>query len=98
MRYNSKMRKNGESGNSFNGYKIKLLERRADSRAYSKHQVLGLMIAELLGDFAHKSLYIKLAKEQNAEKLLGIAKEISGKKNIKNKGGYFMRVIHSHDK
>lgn len=98
MRYNEEMRKDSKIENPFAGYKQKLLERKGDSRAYSKHQVFGLMIAELLEDFAHKSLYIKLAKERSAEELLRIAKEVAEKNNIKNKGAYFMRVIYSHEK
>jgi len=81
----------------FNSYLQKLKERKDESRAYSKHQVVGLEIAELLDDFSHKALYIKLAKERNSDKLLATAKEISEKQYIKNKGAYFMRII-SEDK
>ena len=74
-------------------YIEKLKKRSRESRVYRKHQLIGLEIAELLRDPEHKSLYIKLAKEQNAQKLLGLAKEISQKKSVKNKGAYFMTVV-----
>ena len=73
---------------------LKELQKRAgESKVYRKHQLVGLEIAEFLKDEKHKSLYIKLAKENNPERLLGIAKEISQNKNIKNKGAYFMTVV-----
>jgi len=73
-------------------YLKELKKRGGQSRVYRKYQLVGLEIAEFLKDEKHKSLYIKLAKENNPEKLLGIAKEISKNKNIKNKGAYFMKV------
>jgi len=75
------------------GYIEKLKKRSRESRVYRKYQLIGLEIALLLEDPEHKSLYIKLAKQNNPEKLLGVAKEISQNKNIKNKGAYFMTVI-----
>jgi hypothetical protein len=36
---------------------------------------------------------MKLAKENNGEKMFGLAKEISSKTNIKNKGAYFMKIF-----
>lgn len=74
-------------------YIKELKKRSGESRVYRKYQLFGLEIAEFLNDNEHKSLYIKLAKENNAEKLLGIAKEISKNKNIHNKGAYFMAVV-----
>jgi len=55
-----------------------------------------LEVAGLLNDPEHKSLYIKLAKKHGADKLLRIAKGVAEKKDIKNKGAYFMKVLHSH--
>ena len=43
-------------------------------------------------DERHKALYIKLAKENDAERLLALAKDIAERKNVQNKGAYFMRV------
>lgn len=53
------------------------------------------MLAELLRDEKHKVLYIKLAKEFDEAELLAIAKNVSERRNIKNKGAYFMRIIQS---
>ena len=70
------------------------LKRRAQtSHVYKKYQLTGLQIADILEDRKHKALYIKLAKEQDAEKLLGIAKGIAENKNVKNKGAYFMTIL-----
>ncbi len=77
------------------GYLQKLKKRSRESHIYRKYQLIGLELAELLNDPAHKSLYIKLAKETAAEKLLQLAKEISQKKHIKNKGAYFMKVFQA---
>lgn len=73
---------------------IKELKRRSgESRIYSEHQLMGLLIAEALGDEAHKSLYMKLAKSHNADRLLKIAKDVSERENVENKGAYFMKII-----
>lgn len=71
-------------------YFKKLKERAKKSHVYRKYQLIGLEIAQILGDEKHKSLYIKLAKERSAEKLLRLAKEIAERKNVENKGAYFM--------
>lgn len=68
-------------------------ERAKTSRVYKKYQLTGLLIAELLKDDKHKSLYIKLAKKHHSDDLLRIAKEVAERKKIKNKGGYFMTVL-----
>lgn len=68
-------------------------DRGKESHVYKKFQLIGLEIAKLLNDEKHKSLYIKLAKQYDAENLLAIAKDVSQRKKIENKGGYFMRII-----
>ena len=68
-------------------------ERTKKSHVYKKYQFAGLLIAELLNDEKHKALYIKLAKEHSGDHLLSIAKDIAERKNIENKGGYFMKVL-----
>ena len=68
-------------------------ERTKKSHVYKKYQFTGLLIAELLNDEKHKALYIKLAKEQNPDILLSIAKDVSERKQIKNKGAYFMKIL-----
>ena len=73
---------------------LKELKRRAkESHVYRKYQLIGLEISQILGDEAHKSLYIKLAKEGNPDRLLRIAKEVAERKNVAKKGAYFMSLI-----
>jgi hypothetical protein len=74
-------------------YLEKLKRRTAESHVYKKYQLFGLEVAKTLGDEKHKSLYIKLAKEGNAEKLLRLAKEIAERRGIKNMGAYFMATL-----
>jgi hypothetical protein len=70
------------------------LKRRAkDSHVYRKYQLFGLEISQILNDEKHKALYIKLAKERNAERLLQLAKEVAEKKDVKNRGAYFMALL-----
>lgn len=80
------------------GYLRELKKRKKETRAYTKHQVLGLEISRILGDEKHKSLFIKLAKEGDANELLETAKKIAEKSSISNKGAYFMKVIQSSRK
>ncbi len=72
-------------------------ERSKKNRVYSKHQSVGLMLSYILSDEDHKSLYMKLAKSHDETRLLSLAKDISEKKNIKNKGAYFMKVLSLND-
>jgi hypothetical protein len=78
-------------------YLDELRKRARESRVYSKHQLVGLEIAQILCDEEHKSLYIKLAKEHDSDKLLRLAKSIAERKNIKNKGAYFMKLLYDGD-
>lgn len=87
------MSNNGNKKQNHREYFDLLKERSQKSRVYKKYQLTGLLMAQLLDDDKHKSLYIKLAKKHNNEHLLGIAKDVSERKKIKNKGGYFMRVL-----
>lgn len=73
-------------------------ERSKTSKVYQKHQLIGLELAGLLDDDSHKALYIKLAKKYSVEKLISLAKDISERKNIKNKGAYFMRMLYGEKK
>ena len=70
-----------------------LKRRSGESKVYSEHQLMGLLIAEALGDEAHKSLYMKLAKNHDADRLLKIAKDVAERENVENKGAYFMKII-----
>lgn len=70
-----------------------LKERSKTSHVYKKFQLTGLLISEILKDEKHKSLYIKLAKEHDEEKLMRLAREVAERKGIKNKGAYFMKLL-----
>lgn len=74
-------------------YFLKLRERKKESRVYTLHQMTGLLLAEILGDSKHKSLYMKLAKQYDNQKLLELAKDISTRESIAHKGAYFMTVL-----
>src|SRR3989338_6760982 len=70
-----------------------LRKRAGRSRVYSRHQLVGLLMAEFLDDRPHKALYMRLAKRPDAEYLLRVAKEVGSRKGVKNKGAYFMRIV-----
>lgn len=74
-------------------YFEELKKRAQSSKVYKSYQLTGLEIANILEDWQHKSLYIKLAKEHGEHKMLALAKNVAEKKSIKNKGAYFMRVF-----
>lgn len=74
-------------------YIAELRRRAQGSRIHRKYQLTGLEIADILSDRPHKALYIKLAKEGNARRLLALAKDIAERKGVKNRGAYFMRMI-----
>ena len=78
-------------------YLDNLKKKARKSRIKTKHQLIGLEIAMHLEDEKHKSLYMKMAKEGDMDRLLTIAKDVGGRK-IKNKGGYFMRVVTEEKK
>lgn len=70
------------------------MKRKKESRVYEKHQLVGLEIAELLGDFPHKALYIKMAKKRDPEELLRLAKDVAGRERVRKRGAYFMRLVY----
>lgn len=80
-----------------NNYLKELRRRAKESHVYKKYQLIGLEISQILNDEKHKSLYIKLAKERNADRLLRLAKEIAERKNVKNKGAYFMKLLQTEN-
>lgn len=75
-------------------YLDEIRKRAGKSRVYSQHQMIGLTLAQLLEDEKHKAFYMKLAKEYNAQTLLGIARDVS-ERDLKNKGSYFMTILES---
>lgn len=88
------MKRVGEHGG---GYAKTIAERAKTSRVYRKYQLIGLEIADILQDNTHKALYIKLAKDFGGDRLLAFAKTVAENRNVRNKGAYFMRVLHSDE-
>ncbi|PIR98108.1 MAG: hypothetical protein COT89_01065 [Candidatus Colwellbacteria bacterium CG10_big_fil_rev_8_21_14_0_10_42_22] len=84
-----------EYGNDENSYFDELKKRAGESHVYSEHQMVGLMLAEILGDDKHKSLYMKLAKDYDADRLLRLAKDIADRPNVENRGAYFMKMLYN---
>jgi hypothetical protein len=70
-----------------------LQERAKKSRAHKSYQLLGLELAAMLRDLKHKSLYMRLSKMYDNSELMSLAKSVAGRKDIKNKGAYFMKVF-----
>lgn len=69
-----------------------LSERDPEKGKYVKHefQAFGYELARTLNDLKHKSLYIKLAKEED-RKLLEKARDfVKGASNVDDKGKLFM--------
>lgn len=74
-----------------------LKERSKTSRVYKSHQMTGLTLAEILEDQEHKSLYMRLSKIYDNHELIRLAKNLAERKNIENKGAYFMKVLQASD-
>jgi hypothetical protein len=74
-------------------YLKELKDREKKSHVYKEFQLVGLEIADILKDRAHKALYIKLAKTGDAHELLRLAKDVADRKNVKKKGAYFMSIV-----
>lgn len=88
----------GNSKPQFNAYLDRIRERAKKSRIHSRHQMIGLMVADALGDQGHKALYIKMARDENGEKMLYMAKSIAENSKVENKGAYFMKVWRLENK
>lgn len=78
-------------------YLSRLHQRKKESHIHREFQSIGIEVAELLGDIAHKALYIKLAKMYGKDKILPLAKDVADRKNIRNKGAYFMKILASEN-
>lgn len=74
-------------------YIAELKRRAKESHIYRNYQLIGLEIADILDDRPHKALYIKLAKEGSSRRLLAAAKDVAERKDVNNRGAYFMRMI-----
>jgi len=79
-------------------YLEELKKRKGESKVYKEYQLVGLLIAEILEDEEHKALYIKLAKENDQDKLLKLAKSVAERKDVLNKGAYFMKLFGLENK
>jgi len=78
-----------------NRYLKTLKERAGKARITQQFQLIGLEIATTLRDLSHKALYIKYAKEFGASKMLALAKDIAERRDVTNRGAYFMTVAQS---
>jgi hypothetical protein len=74
-------------------YLEELARRGKESHVYRKYQLVGLEISQILADEKHKALYIKLAKEHDADRLMRLAKDVATRGAVKNKGAYFMTIL-----
>lgn len=74
-------------------YLKELRDQGKTSRIYREYQSIGLIVAQILEDEEHKSLYIKLAREYGGESMLQLAKSVAERKRVKNKGAYFMKML-----
>jgi len=74
-------------------YLESLKKRVKESHVYKPHQSVGLDLAEILKDFEYKALYMKLAKQYDNASLLQLAASIAERKDISNKGAYFMTAL-----
>lgn len=74
-------------------YMKTLNERAKKSRVYKSYQSTGLALAEILEDPEHKALYMRMSKMYDSNELIRIAKDLSERKNVDNKGAYFMTLV-----
>ena len=63
---------------------------KADHRNVYEHQAYGNRLAEDLGDEKHRSLYIKLAKEEERDLLDQVREFVMRSENATTKGRLFM--------
>ena len=97
--FGDQIRKPADEMNPFgkmtSAYMQELKRRTSESRAYKSYQLTGLEIANILEDWEHKALYMRLAKVHGESKMMQLAKNVVERKNIENKGAYFMSVLKS---
>ena len=79
-------------------YLEKLRERQKDKRVSREFQQVGLDIAEILVDKSHTALYIKLARDYDSRALFQLAKDVAERRDVKNKGAYFMKLFSEKKK
>ena len=76
-------------------YLSTIAQRKKESHIHREFQFIGLEVAQMLGDIAHKALYIKLAKIYGKDRILPLAKDVADRRGIRNKGAYFMKLLYS---
>ncbi len=77
---------------------FELLKARSQrSRVYKPHQQTGLILADLLDDPKHKSLYMRLSKFFDNSDLIRLARSLADRRSIQNKGAYFMKMLKNSD-
>jgi len=77
-------------------YAAALQERGKKARVTQQFQMIGLEIATILRDFEHKAIYIKYTKELGSERMLMLAKDVASRRDVKNRGAYFMKVAKEY--
>lgn len=70
-----------------------LAKRKKTTHVFKDFQHIGLVIAQMLGDDKHKTLYIKLAKFANKQTLMSLAKDVAERSAVSNKGAYFVKIL-----
>ena len=70
-----------------------LQERAKKSRVYKPFQSTGLVLTEILEDQEHKAIYMRMSKIYDNNELIRIAKDLAERKNVENKGAYFMTLV-----
>lgn len=74
-------------------YLATLKERMKKSRVYTPFQSTALLLVEILNDKEHKALYMRVSKMYDNQQLIGLAKDLAERKNVDNRGAYFMRML-----
>jgi len=69
---------------------LKNFQLKEDKYISREFQKFGVELAEELGDLKHKSLYIKLAKEESRGFLESALSFVKDAPNVKNKGALYM--------
>ena len=62
------------------------------------HQLIGLEIADILNDREHRALYIKFAQHYDTDWLLGLAKRVAERPDVRSRGAYFMHILSMKEK
>ena len=81
-------------GNFGKDYLGNMAKRAKVSKVYTPFQAIGVELADILGDRAHTPLYIRIAKTHpDHQSLMSLAKDISTREGVANRGAYFMKML-----